>query len=58
MTPMRSVSVGALRGHISVPGDKSISHRALIMGALAVGETSISNLLRGDDLHLFRVLLS
>ena len=49
MTPMRSVSVGALRGHISVPGDKSISHRALILGALAVGETSISNLLRGDD---------
>jgi len=49
VTPMRSGSAGALRGHISVPGDKSISHRALILGALAVGETKISNLLRGDD---------
>ena len=49
MTPMRTSSAGALRGHISVPGDKSISHRALILGALSVGETKISNLLRGDD---------
>jgi 3-phosphoshikimate 1-carboxyvinyltransferase len=32
-----------------VPGDKSISHRALIMGALAVGETAISGLLEGED---------
>jgi len=32
-----------------VPGDKSISHRALIFGALAVGETRISGLLEGDD---------
>src|SRR5215471_17708014 len=46
---MRTFSAGALRGHISVPGDKSISHRALILGALSVGETKISNLLRGDD---------
>ena len=46
---MRTSSAGALRGHISVPGDKSISHRALILGALAVGETRVSNLLRGDD---------
>jgi 3-phosphoshikimate 1-carboxyvinyltransferase len=32
-----------------VPGDKSISHRALILGALAVGETRISGLLEGED---------
>jgi 3-phosphoshikimate 1-carboxyvinyltransferase len=32
-----------------VPGDKSISHRALIFGALAVGETRISGLLEGED---------
>jgi 3-phosphoshikimate 1-carboxyvinyltransferase len=38
-----------LQGHVRVPGDKSISHRALIFGALAVGETRISGLLEGDD---------
>ena len=39
----------ALTGDIQVPGDKSISHRALILGALASGETRISGLLEGDD---------
>ena len=39
----------ALNGHITVPGDKSISHRALIFGALAVGKTHISGLLEGED---------
>jgi 3-phosphoshikimate 1-carboxyvinyltransferase len=38
-----------LGGRVRVPGDKSISHRALIFGALAVGETRISGLLEGDD---------
>jgi 3-phosphoshikimate 1-carboxyvinyltransferase len=46
MTARRS---GALRGTASVPGDKSISHRALILGALAVGETRISGLLEAED---------
>ena len=32
-----------------MPGDKSVSHRALILGALAVGESRISGLLEGDD---------
>jgi 3-phosphoshikimate 1-carboxyvinyltransferase len=40
---------GPLRGTVRVPGDKSISHRALIFGALAVGTTHISGLLEGDD---------
>ena len=40
---------GPLRGRLRVPGDKSISHRALILGALAVGETEISGLLEGED---------
>jgi 3-phosphoshikimate 1-carboxyvinyltransferase len=40
---------GALGGHCSVPGDKSISHRALILGALAIGRTAIRGLLEGDD---------
>jgi 3-phosphoshikimate 1-carboxyvinyltransferase len=39
----------ALTGDIQVPGDKSISHRALILGALASGETRICGLLEGDD---------
>jgi 3-phosphoshikimate 1-carboxyvinyltransferase len=38
-----------LHGEIEVPGDKSISHRALILGSLASGETRISGLLEGDD---------
>jgi 3-phosphoshikimate 1-carboxyvinyltransferase len=38
-----------LRGEIEVPGDKSMSHRALILGSLASGETHISGLLEGDD---------
>ncbi len=40
---------GPLQGRLRVPGDKSISHRALIFGALAVGETRISGLLEGED---------
>ncbi len=38
-----------LRGAVAVPGDKSISHRALIFGALAEGETRIEGLLESDD---------
>src|ERR1019366_1612405 len=38
-----------LHGTLRVPGDKSISHRALMFGALAVGETRISGLLEGED---------
>jgi 3-phosphoshikimate 1-carboxyvinyltransferase len=38
-----------LHGTIAVPGDKSISHRALMFGALAVGETRITGLLTGED---------
>ena len=38
-----------LAGHIAVPGDKSISHRALILGAMAEGETRIEDLLEGQD---------
>lgn len=39
----------ALAGRLRVPGDKSISHRALMLGALAVGETRIEGLLEGED---------
>jgi 3-phosphoshikimate 1-carboxyvinyltransferase len=40
---------GPLRGRIRVPGDKSISHRSLMLGALAVGETRVTGLLEGED---------
>ena len=49
MTPVSSGTAGPLKGRIRVPGDKSISHRALILGALAVGRTRITGLLEGDD---------
>src|SRR3954453_14753943 len=48
-TPLQSRASGPLTGKVRVPGDKSISHRALILGALAVGETRISGLLEGED---------
>jgi len=40
---------GSLSGVIAVPGDKSISHRSLILGALAIGESNISGLLESED---------
>ncbi|TCP63035.1 3-phosphoshikimate 1-carboxyvinyltransferase [Rhodovulum bhavnagarense] len=47
--PMTARCAGPLRGTAHVPGDKSISHRALILGALSVGETRITGLLEGQD---------
>ncbi|MFH2012956.1 MAG: 3-phosphoshikimate 1-carboxyvinyltransferase [Pseudomonadota bacterium] len=51
---------GGLKGELTVPGDKSISHRAVIIGSLARGKTRITGLLRGDDnlrtLNAFRMM--
>lgn len=47
--PMISRKCGPLTGEALVPGDKSISHRSLILGALSVGETEVFGLLEGDD---------
>jgi len=47
--PMTSRKSGPLKGTANVPGDKSISHRSLILGALSVGQTQISGLLEGQD---------
>ncbi len=49
MTKLISAPVRTLKGRADVPGDKSISHRALMIGALAAGETEIRGLLDGDD---------
>ena len=48
-TVMRALSSSSLKGIVSIPGDKSISHRSLILGALAVGQTRITGLLEGQD---------
>lgn len=48
-TPLISRKCSALKGTTKIPGDKSISHRALMFGALAEGETIISGLLEGED---------
>ena len=47
--PMTSRRGGPLKGVANVPGDKSVSHRSLILGALSVGETRIEGLLEGQD---------
>src|ERR1700755_2316130 len=49
-TPLvASRPTASLNGRIAIPGDKSISHRALMFGALAIGETRIAGLLTGED---------
>ncbi len=48
-TPLTAKKSSPLSGTIVVPGDKSMSHRALMFGALAEGETMISGLLEGED---------
>ncbi|MBA3480083.1 MAG: 3-phosphoshikimate 1-carboxyvinyltransferase [Lautropia sp.] len=51
---------GRIRGELRVPGDKSISHRSIMLGALAEGETRISGFLEGADalatMNVFRML--
>ena len=47
--PLAACKSGALTGQVRVPGDKSISHRALIFGALAAGTTRITGLLEAED---------
>ncbi len=47
--PRTFTASGPLRGTVKVPGDKSISHRSLMLSALAVGESRISGLLEGED---------
>lgn len=49
VTPLSARRSPSLKGRVRVPGDKSISHRALILGAMTVGETLIEGLLEGED---------
>ena len=53
--PLTATSCGPLRGRVRPPGDKSISHRAFLLGLLSVGETRVEGLLEGEDvLHTGR----
>ena len=47
--PLSSSAVTALSGRVRVPGDKSVSHRALMFGALALGRSTVEGLLEGED---------
>ena len=47
--PMTSRPCGPLKGEAHVPGDKSMSHRSIMLGALAEGTTRVSGFLEGDD---------
>ena len=47
--PLTAVKSKPLSGLVHLPGDKSISHRAMIFGLLSVGETHVTGLLEGDD---------
>ena len=48
---LRAAPHGALSGAVRVPGDKSISHRSLMLAGMAVGESRIEGLLEGASLH-------
>ncbi len=52
--PLACRRKGPLRGAVAVPGDKSVSHRALLFGALAAGETRVSGLLDAEDVRSTR----
>jgi 3-phosphoshikimate 1-carboxyvinyltransferase len=52
--PLACRRKGPLRGVLAVPGDKSVSHRALLFGALATGETRVTGLLDAEDVHSTR----
>ena len=49
ISPLKSVASHPLSGFIAVPGDKSISHRAIILGSLTIGQSVVSHLLESTD---------
>ena len=61
MSLPKELAVGgarALHGRLRLPGDKSISHRALLFAALATGRSKLTNLATGDDVHATRAALA
>ena len=53
---MKFTKINALKGEVTIPGDKSISHRAVMLGAISQGTTRITNFLRGRGLPLHHSL--
>ncbi len=51
LRPLRALQSSSLAGSVTVPGDKSISHRALMLGGMAIGQTRITGLLEGEDVR-------
>jgi len=49
MTSFKASSCHSLNGSIKVPGDKSISHRSIMLGSIANGITNVSGFLEGED---------
>ncbi len=47
--PFEARRLGPIKGRVRIPGDKSISHRSLLLGLLAIGESEIEGLLEGED---------
>lgn len=60
MQTFTSLPAVSVQGQMAVPGDKSVSHRSIMLGAIARGETVVTGLLRGEDnmatLHAFRAM--
>ena len=49
MKPYKSTKISSFSGTANIPGDKSISHRSIMFGALAIGQTNVTGLLEGED---------
>ena len=47
---MKSISSKKLKGNILIPGDKSISHRLVILSSIAIGRSNIKGILKSDDI--------
>ena len=47
---MKSISSKKLKGNILIPGDKSISHRLVILSSIAIGHSNIKGILKSDDI--------
>lgn len=54
---MKIKRIKGLKGRVSIPGDKSISHRSVMLGSIAEGTTEVHNFLQGADCPLFHRLL-
>ena len=57
MKPISSSISTSIKGSVAIPGDKSISHRSLIISSLAIGKTTINGILKGKDIISTKIAL-